>query len=135
MVSVVLFGDPTHRDDAPYNYGNSTGSGDFWRHDISPCEALGSRIRSYCDAGDPFCDVNYEPDIYTHLKYIERYGVEVAQFVVGQYNNGGASNAPNSTGVAGSSPTSSPVTVSESGRLSVMIGLIVTTALLVLGLI
>ncbi|KAG8170150.1 hypothetical protein KVR01_000895 [Diaporthe batatas] len=135
MVAAILFGDPTHREDAPYNYGNGTGSGVFWRHDISPCEALGSRIRSYCDAGDPYCDVNYDPDIYTHLKYIERYGIDVAQFVVGQYYNGGATNAPTGTGVAGSPPTSSPVTVSESGKISVMICPIMTTALLVLGLI
>lgn len=132
MVSVILFGDPTHRDDASYNYGNGTGSGVFWRHDISACEALGSRIRAYCDEGDQFCCVGPEINELIHGTYLDRYSSDVIRFVVDQYNNGGASNASNGTG---SSPTTDPVMVSESGRLSVMTGLVVTTVLLVLGLI
>lgn len=135
MVSVILFGDPTHRDDASYNYGNGTGSGIFWRHDISACEALGSRIRAYCDEGDQFCDVGPEIDAFTHGTYLDRYSSDIIRFVVDQYNSHGASNASNGSDVAGSSPTTDPVTVSESGRHSVMTVLVVTTALLVLGLI
>lgn len=132
MVSVVLFGDPSHRGDATYNYGNSTGSGIFWRHDISACEAMGSRIRSYCDSGDQFCSVGPDANALTHVTYLQRHSSDVARFVVDQYNNGGASNESD---VANPSPTTSLVTVSESGRHSVTITLVVTTALLVLGLI
>ncbi|KAF4968609.1 hypothetical protein FSARC_4033 [Fusarium sarcochroum] len=104
VISVVLFGDTTHRDDAPYNYGNSTGSGIFWRSDISGCKGLGSRIRSYCTAGDPFCDVGKYVNLNAHIKYIEDYGDEVAEYVVDQYKSGGNSSE-NST----DSPSSTPV--------------------------
>ncbi|KAL1880119.1 hypothetical protein Daus18300_001482 [Diaporthe australafricana] len=132
VISVVLFGDPTHRSDASYNHGNSTGSGMFWRHDFSACEALGSRIRSYCDSGDPFCSVGPEANALTHVTYLDRYSTDVAQFVVDQYHNGSASNG---SGINTPSPPTAPVTVSESGRHSAMPILVVTTALLVLGLI
>lgn len=132
MVSIILFGDPVHRADASYNYGNSTGSGIFWRPDISACEALGSRIRAYCDTGDQFCSVGPEVDAYVHGTYLDRYADDVARFVVDQYNNGGVSNGSDA---AGPVPTTAPATVSESGRHSVMIVLVLTTALLVLGLI
>lgn len=132
MVSVVLFGDPSHRGDAKYNHGNSTGSGIFWRHDISACEAMGSRVRSYCDSGDPYCSVGPEVDASTHVTYLQRHSLEIARFVVDQYNNGGVLNESDA---ANSLPTAGLVTVSESGRHSVTITLVMTTALLVIGLI
>lgn len=132
MISVVLFGDPSHRGDATFNHGNSTGSGMFWRHDISACEAMGSRIRSYCDSGDPFCSVGPESDGLTHVTYLQRHSSDIARFVVDQYNNGGGSNTSDA---ANPSPTIGHVTVSESGRHSVMMMLVMTTALFVLGLI
>lgn len=84
----MLFGDTTHRSDAPYNHGNSTGQGIFWRADISTCEALGDRIRSYCTAGDPFCDVGDLVIPLTHRTYIEDYGEEVAAYIIGQFESG-----------------------------------------------
>ena len=55
---------------------------------------MGSRIRSYCTAGDPFCDVGNPllTDANAHLTYIEDYGEEVVTYVVEQYKNGGLSN-------------------------------------------
>ena len=55
---------------------------------------MGSRIRSYCTAGDPFCDVGNPllTDANAHLTYIEAYGEEVVTYVVEQYKNGGLSN-------------------------------------------
>lgn len=132
VISVVLFGDPSHRDDATYNYGNSTGSGLFWRHDISACEAMGSRIRSYCDSGDQFCSVGTEVGALTHVTYLQRYSSDIARFVVNQYNNVRTSNTSDA---ANPSPTTGLVTVSESGRHSDMMMLVITTVLLVLGLI
>lgn len=132
MVSVVLFGDPSHRGDATYNHGNGTGSGIFWRHDISACEAMGSRIRSYCDSGDPYCSVGPEVDASTHVTYLQRHSSDVARFIIDQYSKGGASNESD---ITNPSPTPGSVTVSGSDRHSVAIMLVMTTAFLVLGLI
>lgn len=93
---------------------------------------MGSRIRSYCDTGDQFCSVGPDANALTHVTYLQRYSGDITQFVVDQYNNGGASNG---SYVANPSPTTGAVTVSESDRHSVTIVLVMTTALLVLGLI
>jgi hypothetical protein len=55
---------------------------------------MGSRIRSYCTAGDPFCDVGNPllTDANAHLTYVEDYGEGVISYVVEQYKNGGLSN-------------------------------------------
>lgn len=93
VVSVLLFGDPTHRSEASYNYGDSSGSGVFWREDVSACDAYGDRIRSYCTAGDPFCDVGDELSGTAHVSYIAEYGEELAGYVVEQYQNGSEADA------------------------------------------
>lgn len=67
----------------------------------------------------------------THVTYLQRHSSDIAQFVVGQYTNGGASNTSDT---ANPSPSVGPVTVSESGKHSAMIMLVVATALFVLGL-
>jgi acetylxylan esterase len=103
----VLFGDPSQRNDTSYIHGNwnNTGNGLFYRPDTSACEALGSRIRAYCDAGDPFCDLGPYFNGTAHTKYIQNYGDEVAQFVVDKYRNGATSGKRAS---ATSSATASP---------------------------
>ncbi|KAJ5103463.1 hypothetical protein N7532_003992 [Penicillium argentinense] len=108
VISIVLFGDPSQRNDTSYNYGswNNTGNGMFYRADTSACEALGSRIRAYCDAGDPFCDLGKFINGTAHKKYIDNYGEEVAQFVVGKYKNG--SSSVNGSSSTTSSSTSTP---------------------------
>ena len=55
---------------------------------------MGSRIRSYCTAGDPICDVGnpINTDAEAHLTYVDDYGKEVAAYVVEQYKNNGLSN-------------------------------------------
>lgn len=78
----------------------------FYRPDISHCEALGSRIRSYCDAGDPFCDLGEHFNGTAHKKYIQNYGDEVAKFVVDKYKNGAtSSNGASATASSTASPT------------------------------
>ncbi|KAI9155763.1 Acetylxylan esterase [Paramyrothecium foliicola] len=98
VLAVVLLGDPTHSYNAPYNYGNSTGNGIFWRSDFSACEALGNRIRAYCDQGDPFCDVGAIPSVTPHLVYILVHGEEIVQYVIQQYREGGGSPQPTPSG-------------------------------------
>lgn len=55
---------------------------------------MGSRIRSYCTAGDPICDVGnpINTDAEAHLTYVDDYGEEVIAYVVEQYRNNGLSN-------------------------------------------
>lgn len=93
VVAVVLFGDTTHRSESTYNRGDSTGSGIFWRADTDVCESYGDRVRSYCTAGDPFCDVGPNLNATAHLTYVTDYGAEVVDYVVRQYQNGGEEGA------------------------------------------
>lgn len=86
IVSVVLFGDPTHNENSEYNYGSGEESGVFYRNPKdNACEDLGSRIRSYCDTGDIFCDVGSKVDEAVHLSYVNKYKDEVVEFVVERY--------------------------------------------------
>lgn len=66
---------------------------------------MGSRIRSYCTAGDPFCDVGnpINTDAEAHLTYVEDYGEEVVAYVVEQYRNGGLSNGTSGRDAAAAS--------------------------------
>lgn len=136
VVSVVLFGDPTQRNDTSYNHGtwNNTGNGIFYRSDTSSCAALGRRIRAYCDAGDPFCDVGDYLSLTAHGRYIENYGDEIADFVVGQYNGDGGDdegNGGDSTGSDGESSEDEPGT-NGAGRLASVTGFSVLGSLLTL---
>lgn len=46
---------------------------------------MGSRIRSYCDAGDPFCDVGQFLNTTAHMYYVPQYNEDVVEFVVNQF--------------------------------------------------
>lgn len=80
---------------------------------------MGSRIRSYCTAGDPFCDVGnpVNADAEAHLTYVEDYGEEVVAYVVEQYRNGGLSNGTNGRDSATASPTATGQKSAGSTRL------------------
>ena len=132
-MAIVLFGDPSHSNQASYNRSNGTGSGVFYRSDISTCEALGNRIRSYCEAGDPYCDVGgAQASPTVHLKYIINYGAEAAKYVIEQYKTGGSN-----TNSSDSTPSPSAITTPANGAaglLATPISIIAATAL-VLGMI
>lgn len=133
-MAIVLFGDPTHRNESSFKHSNGTGNGIFFRSDISACEALGNRIRSYCEAGDPYCDAGgAPPSAVPHLTYISNYGDEIARYVVDQYNTGGSgSNNSDST------PAPTAITAPDNGGIgsfSIPSSLIAATLLLVLGLV
>ncbi|CAH0045035.1 unnamed protein product [Clonostachys solani] len=114
VIATLLLGDPSHKNGTNYNYGshNLTGDGVFYRGDTSACEALGKRIRSYCDAGDPFCDVG---PAYSdaHGRYVKNHKDEFVDYIVEQWSNGGETGevsttttrsgaSPSTTGDAGS---------------------------------
>ncbi|KAF5005350.1 hypothetical protein FDECE_8162 [Fusarium decemcellulare] len=115
LVALILFGDPTHLKDSPFNQGSSKRDGTWARDDFTLCEDnYGDAIRSYCDTGDKYCDQGDVTKV--HREYVQNYGDEVADFVVAQYEKsvkGGNKTATSET------PTSSAdrvsATASEAG--------------------
>ncbi|KFA52401.1 hypothetical protein S40293_05985 [Stachybotrys chartarum IBT 40293] len=83
IAAVVMFGDPAHNPDASFNRGTSDNDGIFIRQNITICEEYESRIVSYCDTGDSYCDAGGDREV--HGSYTEGYGDEVEDFVVGRY--------------------------------------------------
>lgn len=133
VVAVALFGDPAHRNDSNV-YGNATGNGIFYRAYSQTCADLGDRIRSYCDAGDPFCDVEgLPPSATAHLTYIQVHGEEVARYVVEQYNNGGQSGNGTDDDEASPSSTASSVPENAASGLAPMPVAVVLVSLAMLG--
>lgn len=129
-MAVVLFGDTTHRSESSYNRGDSTGSGIFWRADADACEGYGDRIRSYCTAGDPFCDVGPNINATAHLTYVADYGEEVTDFVVAQYKNGGEAGDENNTAVGEVVGNAVAAQESAGSQIRSMLALVVTSFLL-----
>jgi hypothetical protein len=57
----------------------------FPRQSTSCCAPLFPRIRSYCGAGDAFCDSGMGPNNITiHEGYVPEYGPQAVKFVVDQ---------------------------------------------------
>ncbi|KAF2722012.1 carbohydrate esterase family 5 protein [Polychaeton citri CBS 116435] len=80
--SAILFGDPSFVVGQSYDAGTSTTSGIFPRPQpqLSTLATYGSRIRSYCDAGDPFCAGGN--NLAVHQGYVSKYGTAATDFVV-----------------------------------------------------
>jgi acetylxylan esterase len=113
VVAIVLFGDPSHVANTTYDKGTSKNDGIFSRRNITLCENLGPRLVSYCDTGDVFCDAGELDEV--HGGYVERYGSDVVDFVVSQYNDGGNDDASTSTSVAPTSSHTGASTTETSG--------------------
>jgi hypothetical protein len=67
----------------------------FDREGIAACEALGSALVSYCDAGDIYCDSSHDNrrDLSVHGEYFEKYHDEVLDFITSRYEgDSGSSN-------------------------------------------
>ncbi|KAL6880853.1 carbohydrate esterase [Trichoderma novae-zelandiae] len=123
VVAVAIFGDPTHVANLTYDRGTSIHNGLFNRSSssIQVCKSYASRIVSYCDTGDIYCDAGTNSTVH-HL-YIDRYGDEIVDFVVGQFDkssrssSGAGTNATTTTAPAPTvSPTSSTSSSSSSGN-------------------
>lgn len=127
MISIVLFGDPSQTNTS-FSRGNwtNTGNGMFYRPNTTACEALGKRIRAYCHAGDPFCDVGDYVDAPAHVQYRQHYGDEVVKYVVDMYNSWGSDDDGSETG--SSSPTETPGT-GGAGHLAPMSSLVIGSVL------
>ncbi|GJD03152.1 cutinase [Colletotrichum higginsianum] len=88
IAAVVLMGDPSHVNGQPFNQGTSQKDGMFPRQNTAGCDAVASKMVSFCNTGDPFCDRGR--NVQVHLRYVQSDGDKATQFVVSQFNGGGA---------------------------------------------
>ncbi|KAH7017477.1 cutinase-domain-containing protein [Ilyonectria destructans] len=104
VVAIIVFGDPTHVAEAPYNRGTSQKNGVWPRENITVCEDNYTGImRSYCDTGDVFCDLGTDGEV--HRLYITNYGDDVANFVVQKYKDMMSKTTATASGTASGSPS------------------------------
>ncbi|OLN88112.1 Acetylxylan esterase 1 [Colletotrichum chlorophyti] len=121
VIAVVLFGDPTHNVSAPWNRGTSTHDGLFPRENITACEPYASKIESWCDTGDIYCDVGNNTSV--HGSYFANYTDDAVEFVVSQYN-------ASKTAANGTSPSATPTpsSVPGSGAATAAPGMLMSVA-------
>ncbi|KAK9444280.1 Cutinase [Metarhizium brunneum] len=107
VVSVALFGDPTHIANVSYDRGTSKKNGLFPRNNSASCEKYASKIASWCDTGDVYCDLG--EDTAVHGQYFSNYGPEIVQFIVDKYNGKSGGNSTSvPTGTAAPTGISAP---------------------------
>ncbi|KAK2770693.1 hypothetical protein FQN53_005383 [Emmonsiellopsis sp. PD_33] len=80
VAAIIFMADPRHVVGEPYNVGTSTHHGLFPRLS-GQCEKYASRMRSYCDAGDPVCDSGFDREV--HRRVVEKYKNDAVGFVNG----------------------------------------------------
>ncbi|KHN98641.1 Cutinase [Metarhizium album ARSEF 1941] len=103
VVAITVFGDPTHIANVSYDRGTSKNNGLFPRKNSANCEKYASKMASWCDTGDVYCDLG--DDRAVHGQYIEKYGREIIQFIVDKYKG---KSGDNSTSVTTGVPTGAP---------------------------
>lgn len=84
-------GDPTHVPNLSQDVGNSTKAGVFPRMNIAACGTSAAITQSYCNADDKFCDSG--SSIPVHLSYVQTFGTQAAQFIVGKVGGNSTSNS------------------------------------------
>ncbi|KAF2434051.1 cutinase [Tothia fuscella] len=82
VVAMIQMGDPRHVAQASFDIGSSQRNGIFPRPANISCNAIAAKIRSYCDSGDPFCDMG--DDVQVHLSYTRRYNKDAYDFTISQ---------------------------------------------------
>ena len=85
LSSAVVFGDPSHVEDEPYNQGTGTDDGDFPRLNPKGCDPFENIVQSYCNDGDPFCDRGLDLSAHVDGAYDRSSGAQAVQFVVSKY--------------------------------------------------
>jgi hypothetical protein len=84
---------------------------------LDVCKSYASRIISYCDTGDIYCDSGSNGTVH-HL-YIDRYGNQIVDFVVSQYQKAAGSSSNSSsttTAPPATSATATPTSGGSGGR-------------------
>ncbi|KAF7546984.1 hypothetical protein G7Z17_g8041 [Cylindrodendrum hubeiense] len=137
VVAIIVFGDPSHVAEAPYNRGTSQKNGVFPRQNITLCEDNYTGImRSYCDTGDTFCDLGDDGEV--HRLYISNYGDDIANFVVDKYDDMMRKTTATASGTASASASASATDDSDNAAAGLAPGLALATiapfALTILGL-
>ncbi|OHX00006.1 carbohydrate esterase family 5 protein [Colletotrichum incanum] len=56
VAAILLMGDPSHVNGQPFNQGTSQNNGVFPRQNTGGCDAVASKMVSFCNTGDPYCD-------------------------------------------------------------------------------
>ncbi|KAL6826713.1 carbohydrate esterase family 5 protein [Trichoderma sp. SZMC 28015] len=108
VVAIAIFGDPTHVANLTYDRGTSVKDGLFNRSSASvdQCKKYASKIISYCDKGDIYCDSG--SNLTVHHLYIDRYGDEIVDFVVSQYEKSTSSSSGSNATATAPFPTTKP---------------------------
>ncbi|POS68808.1 cutinase [Diaporthe helianthi] len=100
VAAVMLMGDPTHLMGQPFNEGTATKNGVFPRIDSSGCAPVASRMVSFCNSGDTFCDSG--TNLTVHLSYVQDNGTSAINFITQKVKEGsGSSNSLGSTSATG----------------------------------
>ncbi|GKT48266.1 acetylxylan esterase 2 [Colletotrichum spaethianum] len=117
VIAVILFGDPTHNATASWNRGTSTHNGLFPRENITACKAYASKIESFCDTGDIYCDDGNNTGV--HGSYFVNYTDDAVEFIVAQFN--ASKHSAN-----GTAPTATPTSVPGSGAAASAPGMLMS---------
>jgi cutinase len=87
VAAVVLYGDPRYRSGEPFDAGTAGAAGTTINgiipRDRGALATYASRIRSYCEIDDPFCQYG-GPGGSGHFAYTGTYTNDAAAFVVGR---------------------------------------------------
>ncbi|KAI5462855.1 cutinase-domain-containing protein [Mariannaea sp. PMI_226] len=117
FAAIVLFGDPSHVVNTKYDRGTSKKDGIFARKNVTYCEDNYSDLmRSYCDTGDVYCDAGQDSKV--HGSYFEKYGNEVVDFVVKQYQSMNGTQSPPPSNTTSSPRTSTTASSTASSTAS-----------------
>lgn len=82
--AVVLYGDPTFVSGETYDYGTHIwNEGGIFARGSTDLRNYASRIHSWCDAGDPVCQIA-GLDMSVHSGYFSRYNTSATTFVDGK---------------------------------------------------
>ncbi|KAL1311485.1 hypothetical protein AAFC00_004426 [Neodothiora populina] len=87
VIAVVMFGDPANVSGLSFDKGNATSNGLFPRTSLSACTGFASKVQSYCDDGDAYCDSGLY--LAPHYQYINNHGFDAAEFICSQADAAG----------------------------------------------
>ncbi|OTA61923.1 carbohydrate esterase family 5 protein [Hypoxylon sp. EC38] len=77
--AIILMGDPRNVPGLPYNVGTAKAGGFAARPSGYQCPVYSDRIKSYCDAEDPYCSNGNNAQ--HHQQYVQIYGQQALAFV------------------------------------------------------
>lgn len=82
IVAVVMMGDPRFTKGMSFNKGTAKNNGQFPHPPENTCKGYESRMVSYCNDGDTFCDKG--KSVATHMGYMGAYSGQAKTFITTQ---------------------------------------------------